>query len=227
MGATDTINVVIADDDYLVREGAAAVLASAPAITIAATVADPPALRDAVATHAPDVVVLDVRMPPTFTDEGIVLAQELLAERPDIGVVVLSQHAEYGPIADLLAEGHAPLAYLLKKRLGNVTQLVHAIRTVRAGGCVLDPEIVDGLLRLQRLRDDPLVASLTPREHEVLALMSGAYSNSAIADQLGLSTRSVEKHVNAIFLKLGLTDATEVNRRVAAVVVYLRQQGQH
>lgn len=226
VSATAPIRVAIAEDDYLVREGAAAVLASSPAIDIVAAVADPPSLRAAVAAHDPDVVILDIRMPPTHTDEGIRLAHELRDQRPATGIVVLSQHAEVEHLADLLGEGTGPpLAYILKERLGNLGQLVHVIRTVHSGGSVLDPELVDGLLRRQQARSDPALATLTPREHDVLALMAGGYTNAVIADKLGLSIRSVEKHVNSIFSKLGLTAAVDVNRRVAAVLLYLRRRG--
>jgi DNA-binding NarL/FixJ family response regulator len=215
--------LLIAEDDYLVREGARAVLDAHPHLLVLGTAADPDGILALLDEHRPDVVILDIRMPPTFTTEGIALAHRLRAERPGIGIVVLSQHADPEYALELLRGGSDGVAYLLKERLGDADRLVQAIEEVRAGGSMLDPRIVEALLEAQRRRTASKLAGLTPRELEVLALMASGRGNAAIARELSITDRSVEKHSNSIFRKLGLSEELELNRRVAAVLFYLQR----
>jgi DNA-binding NarL/FixJ family response regulator len=226
------LRVVVVDDDYLVREGARSVLSSVPGVEVVGLAANPAELDECILQTSPQVVVLDIRMPPTYRMEGIEAAHKIRAEHPGLGVVILSQHAdpEYAleflrPEAPLKApdqiQGSAGRAYLLKERLGDPAQLVEAIREVAAGGSVLDPKVVDGLLEAQRRRAHSRLQGLTEREHEVLALMASGRNNGTIARDLVLSERAVEKHINSIFRKLGLSEQMEVNQRVAAVLFFL------
>jgi DNA-binding NarL/FixJ family response regulator len=215
--------VLVCDDDYLVREGARAVLEQGGQVTVLGTAGDPESLRALWSTHRPDVVLLDIRMPPTFTTEGIDLAHELRAQDPDLGIVVLSQHDDPEYALELLSVGSEGLAYLLKERLGDADRLLGAIAEVREGGSVLDPTIVDALMEAQHRRAVSRLAGLTPRELDVLALMATGKGNGGIARDLAISERSVEKHINAIFKKLGLREDLEVNRRVAAVLFFLQR----
>ncbi len=223
MRSADPIRVLIADDDYLVREGARAVLEAEPCVTVVGTAEDPGGLRKLLESTAADAVVLDIRMPPTFTTEGIDLALQLRKQHPQLGIVVLSQHADPEYALSLLEGGSQGLAYLLKERLGDVEELVYSLAEVVDGGSVLDPKIVDGLLEARRRRAATRLAGLTAREMQVLALMATGKQNTAIAKQLYLSERSVEKHCNAIFRKLGLSEETDLNRRVAAVLFFLQR----
>ena len=216
---------MIAEDDYLVREGARAVLDAHARIEVLGTAGDGASLRALLETAVPDVVLLDIRMPPSFTTEGIDLARALRAEYPTMGIVVLSQHADPEYALELLRDGSDRLAYLLKERLGDAERLVQAIEEVRDGGSILDPRIVEALLEAQRRRTASKLAGLTPRELEVLALMASGRGNAAIARELTITDRSVEKHSNAIFRKLGLGEEIELNRRVAAVLFYLQRSG--
>jgi DNA-binding NarL/FixJ family response regulator len=220
---TTRTTLLIAEDDYLVREGARAVLDAQPQLTVLGTAADPDGILALLDTHDPDVVILDIRMPPTFTTEGIELALRLRAERPGIGLVVLSQHADPEYALELLKDGSDGVAYLLKERLGDADRLVQAIDEVRAGGSLLDPRIVEALLEAQRRRTASKLAGLTPRELEVLRLMASGRGNAAIARELSITDRSVEKHSNSIFRKLGLSEELDLNRRVAAVLFYLQR----
>src|SRR5438445_1154104 len=251
-----SIRVVVVDDDYLVREGARSVLSSVPGVEVVGLAANPTELDERILETLPQVVVLDIRMPPTYRMEGIEAAHKIRAEHPGLGVVLLSQHAdpEYAleflrteaplkapdksnpaPLkapdksnpAPLKApdqnEGSGGRAYLLKERLGDPAQLVEAIREVAGGGSVLDPKVVDGLLEAQRRRAHSRLQGLTEREHEVLGLMASGRNNAAIARDLVLSERAVEKHINSIFRKLGLSEQMEVNQRVAAVLFFLQR----
>jgi DNA-binding NarL/FixJ family response regulator len=218
-------SLLIAEDDYLVREGARAVLEAHPRVTVLGTAGDGEALLELLDDVLPDVVLLDIRMPPTFTTEGIELARRLRAEHPSVGIVVLSQHADPEYALELLRDGSDGLAYLLKERLGDADRLVQAIEEVRDGGSILDPRIVEALMEAQRRRTASKLAGLTPRELEVLALMASGRGNAAIARELTITDRSVEKHSNAIFRKLGLGEEIELNRRVAAVLFYLQRSG--
>ena len=231
------------DDDDLVREGARSVLSSVPGVEVVGMAANPSELDERIVETSPQVVVLDIRMPPTYRMEGIEAAHKIRAEHPGLGVVLLSQHAdpEYAleflrpPEAPLKApdkreaplkapdknDGSAGLAYLLKERLGDPAQLVEAIREVAAGGSVLDPKVVDGLLEAQRRRAHSRLQGLTEREHEVLRLMASGRNNFRIARNLLLPERAVVGHIKAIFRKLGLPEQMEVNRRVPAVLFFL------
>jgi DNA-binding NarL/FixJ family response regulator len=213
------VRVVIADDSALMREGIAAFLGRAGIDVVAQASAADELLR-AVEQHDPDVAIVDIRMPPSFTDEGLRAAHEIRASHPRIGVVILSQHVETGVAARLLAESPQRLGYLLKDRVGDIDDFAAARGRVAAGGSALDPQVVARLLA--STRDNGRLASLTPREREVLELLAEGRSNRAIGDALELSRRGVQKHVTAVFGKLGLAEDEDDNRRVLAVIEYLR-----
>ncbi len=219
----DPLRLLLCEDDYLVREGARAVLGARPDLEVLGVAGDVPEMERLLATRQPDVVILDIRMPPTFTTEGIDLALKLRQERPEVGIVVLSQHADPEYALELLVDGASSMAYLLKERLGDVDQLVQAIHEVAQGGSVLDPEIVDGLLKARTGRKNSPLNDLTERELEVLAEMAKGKRNATIARALHVTERAVEKHANSIFAKLGLSDAADLNRRVAAVLLFLQR----
>ncbi len=183
-----------------------------------------PELLDGVRANRPDVVVSDIRMPPTNTDEGICAAATLSAEDPDIGVVLLSQHVEADYAVRFLAQGSARRAYLLKERVGDARELVAAITTVAEGGSVIDPMVVEQLVQARAARPDTALDRLSPREREVLEQMALGKNNAAIAAALFLTERAVEKHTNAIFGKLGFAEEPDLNRRVAAVLMFLQKQ---
>ncbi|MGQ0432814.1 MAG: response regulator [Microthrixaceae bacterium] len=215
-----TITVVLAEDNTLLREGIAQLLERAPGIELIGVAADRPELEALVAKTSPDVVVTDIRMPPTGTDEGIQIAAQLRLERPEVGVVVLSQYADPAYALALLDGGSEGRAYLLKERVSEVDDLLAAIREVACGGSVIDSKVVESLVSSKR-PDHSDLARLTPREREILSEMAQGKSNAAIAAALVLSTRAVEKHTNSIFSKLGLSEEMEMNRRVKAVLLYL------
>ena len=215
------IRVVLAEDNYLVREGVARLLEREPDLEVVATCDDHDSLLAAVEEHVPDVVLTDIRMPPTHSDEGIRAAEAIREAHPDIGVVVLSQYAEPDYALGFLQRGSEGRAYLLKERVTDVDQLRRAIVAVNEGGSVIDPQVVDGLVaRRARMAESP-VARLTPREREVLAEMAQGKNNAGIAASLVLTDRAVEKHINSMFMKLGLSEETDVHRRVKAVLLYL------
>ena len=217
------IRVVFAEDNYLVREGTAALLATSDEIELVGTATTRDELLEAVERHAPDAVLTDIRMPPTGTNEGIEAAKKIRAEHPAIGVVVLSQFAEEEYAYDLLKDGAAGLGYLLKERVADVDELVRALTEVSRGGSVLDPKVVEQLVAAKdRMGHSPL-ASLTDREREVLAHMAQGENNAAIAKSLFLTERAVEKHINSLFHKLDLTEEPDVHRRVMAVLAFLRE----
>ena len=218
------LRVVLADDNYLIREGVSALLAEVDDVEVVAAVGDPQALLAAVAAHRPDAVLTDIRMPPTFGTEGLEAARRIRDTHPDVGVVVLSSFLEEEWCLRLVADGAAGLGYLLKDGIYDVDELVHALRTVARGGSALDPRVVDGLLR-REARPSSALGRLTDRERQVLQQMAMGRSNGAIGRRLALSERSVEKHITGIFDKLGLPDEGAVNRRVSAVVAYLREGG--
>ena len=213
------MRVVLAEDSVLLREGLVRLLAEAGHEVVAA-VGDAPSLLLAVAEHAPDVAVVDVRMPPDHTDDGLRAAVEARRRQPGLAVVVLSQYVEASYAADLLGDGRGGVAYLLKDRVADLEALIRALDAVAGGGTALDPEVVAQLLARRR-PDDPL-AALTPREREVLALVAEGRSNTAIREALVVSEGAVEKHVANIFTKLGLPPSTTDHRRVLAAVTYLR-----
>ncbi len=216
-----TIRVVIAEDHALLRQGLERLLSAAPDIEVVGSADHLDALDALIEAHDPDVVVTDIRMPPTGTDEGIRVAARLRTDRPDCGVVVLSQHAEASYALALLAEGSAGRAYLLKERVADMDELLTAVREVAAGGSRIDPQVVEQLVAGKRNEGASELDRLTPRESEVLSEMAQGKSNAAIAASLVLSERAVEKHTNSIFWKLGLSEERDVNRRVKAVLMSL------
>ncbi|WP_375479701.1 response regulator [uncultured Jatrophihabitans sp.] len=217
------MRVVIAEDNYLVREGTRQLLDATGDVEVVAAVGTAPELLDAVRRLSPDAVLTDIRMPPTLRTEGIEAAHAVRREWPAIGVVVLSQHAEGSYALALLAHGSAGLGYLLKDRVGDHHELLHALRQTAAGGSVIDPVIVDALVR-QRARATSPLDRLTDRERDVLRLMAQGLTNPAIGSALHLSASAIEKHVAAVFGKLDLPPETPVHRRVAAVLTFLRAQ---
>ena len=216
------IRVVFAEDNYLVREGTAALLATSGEVELVGTAASRDELLTAVDDLAPDAVLTDIRMPPTGTNEGIEAAKLIRAAHPQIGVVVLSQFADEDYAYDLLKDGAGGLGYLLKERVADVEELVRALTEVSHGGSVLDPKVVEALVAAkERMAHSPL-ALLTDREREVLAHMAQGQNNGAIARSLFLTERAVEKHINSLFHKLGLTEEPDVHRRVMAVLAFLQ-----
>jgi DNA-binding NarL/FixJ family response regulator len=213
------VRVVIADDSILVREGIATFLGRA-GIDVAAQASCAEELLRDVEERRPDVAIVDIRMPPAFTDEGLRAANEIRSRHPRIGIVILSQHVEVGTAMQILAERPEGLGYLLKDRVSYIDDFVGSLRRVAAGGSALDPQIVSRLLA--STHDDGPLASLTAREREVLALVAEGRSNRGIGDRLAISGRAVQKHVTAIFVKLALPDGGDDNRRILAVLAYLR-----
>lgn len=215
------LRLVLAEDNLLMREGITSVLALDGDVEVVAVCEDFDGLLAAVIEHGPDVVLTDIRMPPSQTDEGIRAANVIRAEHPEIGVVVLSQYVEPEYALRLFEDGSAGRAYLLKERVGDLAQLTSALRSVATGGSVVDPTVVDALIEA-RTKDRPSVLDrLTDREQEVLAEMAKGGSNAAIGEALFISPRSVEKHINSIFMKLDLPPEDDTNRRVRAVLLYL------
>jgi len=218
---TGLIRVVVADDAFLAREAIEQVLAEAPEIDVVGVCEDRYSLVDTIEEQKPDAVVTDIRMPPTGTDEGIQVAQSLRETNPGVGVVVLSQYAEPSYALALLEAGSAGRAYLLKERIHDGQQLVHAVRSVVAGESVIDPKIVDALIEARARQKASPLTQLSERESEVLAEIAQGKSNAAIAESLFLTKRAVEKHINAIFLKLDLRESDDVSRRVKATLMFL------
>jgi len=215
------LRVVFADDNYLVREGVAALLAEVEDVDVVDTAADPHSLMRSVAEHAPDAVLTDIRMPPTHTNEGVEAARRIRAEYPGTGVVVLSQYVEEDYVLELLADGVAGMGYLLKERVSDLAELVRALHEVARGGSVLDPKVVEELLARRAADARSPLLGLTERERGVLQQMATGRNNATIAKTLFMSDRAVEKHIGSVFQKLGLGDDSEVSRRVAAVLTYL------
>jgi DNA-binding NarL/FixJ family response regulator len=219
-----TIRVVLAEDNYLLREGLAQLLGTADDIELVASCGDLPELERAVEEHRPHVVITDIRMPPTGTDEGLRAANRLRAEHPEVGVVVLSSYAEPEYALVLLESGASGRAYLLKERVSDIAQLLAAIREVARGGSVIDPRVVEVLVAARSAAKDSPLAELTPRETEVLGQVAQGKNNAGIAATLSLTDRAVEKHINSIFSKLELSEEPDTHRRVKATLVYLAQQ---
>jgi len=215
------VRVVVAEDSLLVREGIARLLDLQPEIEVVALVGDFPSLMAAVDADPPDVVLTDIRMPPTGSDEGIQAATALRESHPAIGVVVLSQYAEPAYALALLEDGSQRRAYLLKERLSDPTQLVDAIVEVAGGGSVVDPKVVEVLVSAQSRSSSSPLDRLTPREREVLAEIARGRNNAAVGAALFLSERAVEKHISSLFSKLGLSEEPDTHRRVKAVLLYL------
>ena len=220
----NTVRVALAEDNVLLREGMSRLVAANEDFELAGVAGDLPQLLALVKEREPDVVVTDIRMPPTGTDEGIKAAAWLREHFPKTGVVVLSQYVAPGYALALLEHGSAGRAYLLKERVGSVDELARAIRAVAAGGSVIDPQVVDELVRARSAQRSSGLSLLTVRETQILAEMAQGKSNSAIAAALFVTERAVEKHTNSIFAKLGLSEERDVNRRVKAVLVYLSSQ---
>ncbi len=218
------LRVALAEDSYLVREALAHLLAGTPEVEVVAICEDAAALLSAVETEQPDVVLTDIRMPPSLEDEGIVVANRLRETHPGMGVVVVSQYATPQYALALLEGGSDGRAYLLKERLSDRAQLVAALRAVADGGSVVDAKVVEGLIAARVRAESSPVAELTPREREILSEIAQGKTNQAIAEQLFLTKRAVEKHINAIFVKLGLTNAEDFSRRVKAALIFLAQE---
>jgi DNA-binding NarL/FixJ family response regulator len=221
------IKVVLGDDSLIVREGVRQLLDSDAAVDVVAAVGDVATLREVCDRERPDVVVTDIRMPPTNTDDGIRLATELRDTHPEIGVVVLSQYDDPVYALALLDKGSDGRAYLLKERVHNRAELTAAIHAVAAGGSMVDPKIVERLVHARGVSENSPLNELTAREREVLGEIAQGKSNMAIAESLFLTKRAVEKHINAIFLKLGLADAEDVSKRVKAALMLLAETGFH
>jgi DNA-binding NarL/FixJ family response regulator len=218
-----TIRVALAEDNVLLREGISRLVSANDDFELVGVAADLPQLLKVVSEQAPDVVITDIRMPPTGTDEGIQAAAWIREHHPNAGVVVLSQYTAPAYAVALLEHGSAGRAYLLKEQVASVDELARAIRTVAQGGSVIDPRVVDELVKARSQRHMSPLSSLTARESEILAEMAQGKSNAAIAATLSITERAVEKHTNSIFAKLGLSEEKDVNRRVKAVLLFLSE----
>jgi DNA-binding NarL/FixJ family response regulator len=219
-----TIRVTVGEDSLIVREGLGQLLAGSPGIDVVASCGDLESLLEAVERESPDVVLTDIRMPPSNTDEGIEVAARLRESHPQVGVVVLSQYSEPAYVLRLLESGSDGRGYLLKERIHNRGELVSAIDAVAQGGSVIDPKIVEVLVDARARAERSRLSELTPREREVLAEIAAGKSNTAIAESLVLTKRAVEKHINSIFMKLGLAEADDVSKRVKATLLFLAEQ---
>ncbi len=217
------VRVVLAEDSLIVREGLQQLLAESPTVEVIGACGDLDSLLGLVDEQSPDVVLTDIRMPPSKTDEGVQIAARLRESRPEIGVIVLSQYADPDYVLALLAAGSDRRGYLLKERVHDRGQLVSAIDTVASGGSVIDPKIVEVLVSAKARAERTPLSELTPREREVLAEIAQGKSNTAIADSLVLTKRAVEKHINSIFLKLGLASSNDVSKRVKATLMFLAE----
>jgi DNA-binding NarL/FixJ family response regulator len=215
------IKVVLAEDSYLVREGVRRLLENEPDIDLVGVYGDYDSLLEAIDSAQPDVLLTDIRMPPSGTDEGVRAAERLRQVRPAAGVVLLSQYADPAYALAFLEGGTEGRAYLLKERVADLDQLLAAIREVAGGGSVIDPKVVEALVADRARAAQSPLARLTPREREVLALLAEGRSNAAVAEGLVLSERAVEKHINSIFAKLGLPETRDAHRRVKAVLLFL------
>jgi DNA-binding NarL/FixJ family response regulator len=216
--------VVIAEDSYVIREFLTATLGAAQGIELAAVCTNGKELQTAIDTWDPEVVLTDIRMPPSGAEEGVRIASRLRTTRPDVGVVVLSQYAEPAYAISVLEQGTAGRAYLLKERIRDKEELIRAIRAVAHGGSVIDPMIVDVLIEARSRAARSRLTQLTPRERELLGEIAAGKSNGAIAESLVLTKRAVEKHVNSIFAKLNLPETQDVSRRVKATLIYLSEE---
>jgi DNA-binding NarL/FixJ family response regulator len=217
------VRIVVADDSLIVREGLQQLLSTSPAVEVVAACGDMESLLEAVERKHPDLVLTDIRMPPTNGDEGIRVAGHLRERHPEIGIIVLSQYSEPSYVLRLLEAGSDGRGYLLKERVHDRGQLVSAIDTVARGGSVIDPKIVEVLVTAKARAERSPLSELTPREREVLAEIAAGKSNTAIAESLVLTKRAVEKHINSIFLKLDLAVAEDVSKRVKAALLFLAE----
>jgi DNA-binding NarL/FixJ family response regulator len=219
-----TLRVVLGEDNFIAREGIAQAIARLEDVELVGAGADLSSVKELIEEERPDVVLTDIRMPPSNSNEGVRLANELRSSHPEIGVVVLSQHNEPAYAAEILEGGSEGRAYLLKDRVRDATELGRALRAVAEGGSVVDPAVVERLLRTYRAREKSHLATLTPRELEILGLIAEGRSNAAIATALVLSKRAVERHINGIFMKLDLGDGEDISRRVKAALIYLASE---
>jgi DNA-binding NarL/FixJ family response regulator len=217
------VRIVVADDSLLIREGVQRILEAEPRLELVGMYADLDTLLAAVEDDRPDVVLTDLRMPPTQRDEGIAIADALRRAHPEVGVIVLSQYADPGYVVALLEGGSARRGYLLKERLADRQKLIDAIDEVAAGGSVIDGDVVDALVAAQTAKERSPLDVLTPRELEILAEVAAGKSNAAIAQSLVISKRAVEHHIGSIFSKLDLPDESEVSRRVTATLLFLAE----
>jgi len=217
------IRVVFAEDNYLVREGTAALLQHTGSVDLVGTAASFDELLAQVEETGPEAVLTDIRMPPTNTTEGIDATKRIRQEHPDVGVVVLSQYAEEEYAYELLKDGAAGLGYLLKERVSDLDEVVRALNEVSKGGSVLDPKVVESLVSAKEKMAHSPLANVTDREREVLEQMAQGKNNASIAKALFLTERAVEKHINSLFHKLALTEEPDVHRRVMAVLAFLRE----
>lgn len=221
---SDGLRVVLAEDNYLVREGTRRLLEDTGDIDVVATAGDAAQLLRVVDEHRPDVVITDIRMPPTHSMEGIEAAHAIRRDYPETGVVVLSQYADGSYALELFKDGTAGLGYMLKERVGDLEDLLAAIANVASGGSTIDPQVVEVLVDARSRASQSLLKTLTPRELEVLAEMAQGKNNAGVASSLHLSESAVEKHVSAIFLKLGVSEQPQLSRRVSAVLAFLNDQ---
>jgi DNA-binding NarL/FixJ family response regulator len=217
--------VIVADDSYVIREFLTTALNHAPGVELVAVCTNGKELQKAIDTWAADVVLTDIRMPPSGAEEGVRIAARLRETHPEVGVVVLSQYAEPAYAISLLEQGTGRRAYLLKERIRNKDELIAAIQAVARGGSVIDPVIVDVLIEARSKARTSKLSELTPRERELLAEIASGKSNGAIAESLVLTKRAVEKHVNSIFSKLNLPETQDVSRRVKATLIFLSEEG--
>jgi DNA-binding NarL/FixJ family response regulator len=217
------IRVAIAEDSLIVRAGLEQLLETSPTVDVVASCGDLESLIEHVERELPDVVLTDIRMPPSESDEGIRIARLLRTSHPEVGVVVLSQHDDPAYVLHLLESGSDGRGYLLKERIHNRGDLVSAIDTVARGGSVIDPKVVEILVAAKARAESSRLSQLTPREHEVLAEIAEGKSNTAIAESLVLTKRAVEKHINSIFMKVGLANADDVSKRVKATLLFLAE----
>jgi DNA-binding NarL/FixJ family response regulator len=220
------IRVIVAEDSYIIREFLTSTLSAAPEVELVAVCCNATELERAIELWSPDVVLTDIRMPPSSADEGIRIAAKLRETAPEVGVVVLSQYAEPAYVLALLERGTGRRAYLLKERVRKRDELIGAIQKVAQGGSVIDPTIVDVLIEARSRATHSRLSQLTPRERELLAEIASGKSNGAIAQSLFLTKRAVEKHVNAIFSKLDLPETQDVSRRVKATLIFLAEEGE-
>jgi DNA-binding NarL/FixJ family response regulator len=216
-----TIRVLLGEDNVLLREGMRGLLSSTGDIDVVASCGDLPSMREQLDELAPDVVLTDIRMPPTWTDEGVQLARHCRSHHPATGVVLLSQYVDPGYVRSLLESGSAGRGYLLKDHVSDVDELIAALTTVARGGSVVDPRVIDHLVKVGVSRGNAKVGRLSARELEVLAEMSRGHNNAAIAASLFITQRAVEKHINSIFAKLGVGVGDQAHPRVRAVLLYL------
>lgn len=219
------MRIVFAEDNFLVRAGTVALLETVDGLEVVASVPDADQLLTAVAALRPDVVLTDIRMPPTNTDDGIRAARRIRSEFPSTGVVVLSQYVEDAYAFDLLKDGAEKLGYLLKERIADIHELVRALDAVNDGGSFLDPKVVEVLVARKRALANSPLAEVTDRERAVLSEMATGKNNAAIATCMFLSERAVEKHINSLFRKLDLSEEPLIHRRVMAVLAFLREEG--